>query len=68
MCIRDRFQAGFDKLIQIAVEHALCIADFDVGAQILDARLVDVYKRQGMRPRTKGLGSCLNVDRGNYLF
>ena len=33
-------QAGFDELIQIAVEHALCIADFDVGAQILDARLV----------------------------
>ena len=35
------FQAGFDELVEVAVEHALRVATFDVGAQILDARLVE---------------------------
>src|SRR5262245_21196634 len=33
-------QARFQEGIETAVEHARGVADFDVGAQILDARLV----------------------------
>ena len=37
------FQAGFDKAIKVAVHHALDVAHFHVGAQILDAGLVKTH-------------------------
>ncbi len=48
-------QAGFDEVVQIAVEHRLRVADLIVGAQILDARLVEHVRADLMAPADVGL-------------
>ena len=30
-------ERGFDERIQVAIQHFLCVGDFDVGAQVFDA-------------------------------
>src|SRR4029453_7951015 len=38
--LEARLQAGLDELVQVAVQHFLCVAALDAGAQVLDATLV----------------------------
>ena len=35
------FEAGFDELVEVPVENALCISYFDIGPQIFDPRLIE---------------------------
>jgi len=45
-----------DEFVQVAVEHGLGVADLDVGAQILDARLVEHVAADLVAPADVGLG------------
>jgi hypothetical protein len=44
------FQACRDEIIEITVEHALSIADFVVGAQVLDPRLIENVRADLVSP------------------
>ena len=48
-------QAGFDEHIQIAVEHLLRVGDLDIGAQILDAGIVQHVAADLVAPADVGL-------------
>ena len=50
------FQAGRDEVIEVAVEHALGVAGFEVGPQILDARLVEHVRTDLVTPADVGFG------------
>src|SRR5689334_13142843 len=50
-----RLQRGFEKRIEIAVEHLVGGADFDAGAQILDARLIEHVRADLVTPAHVGL-------------
>ena len=50
------FQAGLNELVEVAIEDALCVAALDIGAQILDARLVKDIGTDLMTPADVGLG------------
>ena len=49
-------QAGGDEIVEVAVEHRLGVADLDVGAQVLDARLVEHVGADLVAPADVGLG------------
>src|SRR5499427_1922111 len=49
-------QAGLDESIEVAVEHLLRVADLEVGAQILDAALVEHVAADLVAPADVGLG------------
>src|ERR1700712_3502960 len=50
------FETGFDERIEIAVEHLLRRAHFEVGAQVLDAALVQNVGADLVAPADIGLG------------
>src|SRR5690606_2928176 len=39
--LQASLQRGLDKLVQVAIEHALGVARFHAGTQILDARVIE---------------------------
>src|SRR5215207_9687950 len=49
-------QARLDERVEIAVEDPLRIADFDVGAQVLDPALVEHVAADLVTPSDVGLG------------
>src|SRR5262245_16613772 len=49
-------QAGLDEGVEVAVQHLLRVADLDVGAQILDATLVEHVRADLVAPADVGLG------------
>ena len=64
------FQAGADERIEVAVEHALRIADFDVGAQILDTAVVQHVRADLVTPAHIGLAGfelVLLLDRKSVV-
>jgi hypothetical protein len=57
------FQTGLDEFIQIAVEHFLRIGYFRVGAQALDARVVQHVGADLVAAAYKRIaGSALRLD------
>ena len=59
-------QAGGDELVEIAVEHAPAYCRLDVGAQVLDARLVEHVGADLVAPADVGLVSsivCFSASR-----
>src|SRR5437660_1067703 len=48
-------QARLDERIEVAVEHLLRVADLDVGAQVLDAALVEHVRADLVAPADVGL-------------
>src|SRR5450830_1205855 len=48
-------ERGFDEGIQVAVQHLLGVGDFDVGAQVLDAALVQHVRADLVAPAHIGL-------------
>src|SRR5262245_7913422 len=49
-------QARLDEIVEVAVQHRLGIAALDVGAQVLDARLVEDVGADLVAPADVGLG------------
>ena len=54
-------EAGVDEVVEVAVQHALGVADLVVGAQVLDARLVEHVGADLMPPGDVGLGIFLRL-------
>src|SRR5690554_5594442 len=50
------FEGGDDEWVEIAVENLLRIRDFDVGAQVLDAALIEHVGADLVAPAHVGLG------------
>src|SRR5215472_9711688 len=48
-------QARGDEVVEIAIEHGLRIAPLDIGAQVLDARLVEHVRADLVAPADVGL-------------
>src|SRR3970040_484165 len=48
-------QAGFDKLVELAVEHRVGVAAVDTGTQILHARLIEHVRTNLVAPLDVGL-------------
>src|SRR4029079_7134009 len=48
-------QAGRDEIVEVAVEHGLRVAHLVVGAQVLDARLVEHVAADLVTPADVGL-------------
>ena len=61
--LQPRLQAGFHELVEIAVEHGRGVAHLDVGAQILDARLVEHVGADLVAPAHVGLGILEHLRR-----
>src|ERR1700674_2609145 len=57
-CARSNalLEARGDERVQVAVEDRLRVADLDVGAQVLDARLVEHVGADLVAPADVGLG------------
>src|SRR5690606_21842528 len=56
-------EIGLDEGLQVAVEHALRIAEFDAGAQILDARVIEHIVANLVAPGDLALGA---VQAGHF--
>src|SRR5690606_18547879 len=63
----SRLQAGDDEGIEIAVEHRLGVGDLHVGAQVLDARIVEDVGADLVAPPDVGLASLDLVLLGPLL-
>src|SRR5437868_712104 len=48
-------EAGLDQLVEVAVQHLLRVGDLDVGAQVLDAALVQHVAADLVAPAHVGL-------------
>src|SRR2546421_4502944 len=60
-------QARADEIVEVAVEHPLCVAFLDAGAQVLDARLIEHVGADLVSPLDVGLGGLELVAVGLEL-
>ena len=66
--LQPLFQAGYQVFVDIAVEHLVAIAAFDVGTQILDTRGVEYVRADLMTPADVRLGVFQGLGSGIALL